>query len=104
MIKWEEGEGWLSSMILLRADILHGDYRSLYLSWLFCAQMEEMEDDELEPPVPPNLAKLNAPLKTFVDFMRIDTDLVAVVSENSISEDRQNDQKDYGISSGKAHA
>ncbi len=92
--EWEEGEGWLSSMILLRADILHGDYRSLYLSWLFCAQMEEMEDDELEPPVPPNLAELNAPLKTFVDFMRIDTDLVAVVYENSISEDRQTDQKD----------
>ena len=91
--EWEEGEGWLSSMILLRADILHGDYRSLYLAWLFCVKMEEMEDDELEPPVPPNLAKLNAPLKTFVDFMRIDTDLVAVASENSISEDRQTDPK-----------
>jgi len=92
--EWEEGEGWLSSLISLRADILHGDYRSLYLAWLFCVQMEEMEDDELEPPVPPNLAKLNAPLKTFVDFMRIDTDLVAVASENSISEDRQTDPKD----------
>jgi hypothetical protein len=91
---WEEGEGWLSSLISLRADILHGDYRSLYLAWLFCAQMEEMEDDELEPPVPPNLAELNAPLKSFVDFMRIDTDLVAVASENSISEDRQTDPKD----------
>jgi hypothetical protein len=92
--EWEEGEGWLSSLISLRADILHGDYRSLYLAWLFCVQMEEMEDDELEPPVPPNLAKLNAPLKTFVDFIRIDTDLVAVASENSISEDRQTDPKD----------
>jgi hypothetical protein len=87
--EWEEGEGWLSSMILLRADILNGDYRLLYLAWLFCVQLEEMEDDELEPPVPPNLADLNAPLKTFVDFMRIDTDLVAVASEYSISEDRQ---------------
>jgi hypothetical protein len=92
--EWEEGEGWLSSMILLRADILHGDYRSLYLAWLFCVKMEEMEDDVLEPPVPPNLAKLNAPLKTFVDFMRIDTDLVAIASENSIFEDRQTDPKD----------
>jgi hypothetical protein len=37
--EWEEGEGWLSSLISLRADILNSDYRSLYLAWLFCAQM-----------------------------------------------------------------
>ncbi len=90
---WEEGEGWLSSLISLRADILHGDYRSLYLAWLLCAQMEEMEDDELEPHVSPNLADLNAPLSTFADFMRIDTDLIAVAAENSVSEDRQIDPK-----------
>ncbi|MGD9065342.1 MAG: hypothetical protein PVI42_14550, partial [Desulfobacterales bacterium] len=91
--EWEEGEGWLSALISLRADILHGDYRSLYLVWLFCVQMEEMEDDELEPAVPPNLTELNAPLKSFVDFMRIDTDLIAVAVENSSSEDRQTDPK-----------
>jgi len=91
--EWEEGEGWLSSLISLRADILNSDYRSLYLAWLFCAQMEEIEDDESEPPVPPNLAELNAPLKSFVDFMRIDTDLIAVASEHSVSEDRQTDPK-----------
>jgi hypothetical protein len=91
--EWEEGEGWLSSLISLRADILYGDYRSLYLAWLFCAQMEELEDDELEPPVPPNLAKLNAPLKSFVDFMRIDADLIAVAAENSTSESQQTDPK-----------
>jgi hypothetical protein len=95
--EWEEGEGWLSSLISLRADILNSDYRSLYLAWLFCVQMEEMEDDELEPTVPVNLAKLNAPLKSFVDFMRIDTDLVAVAAENSISEDRHTDPKDLKI-------
>jgi hypothetical protein len=89
--EWEEGEGWLSSLISLRADILNSDYRALYLVWLFCVQMEEMEDDELEPPVPPNLADLNAPLKSLVDFMRIDTDLIAVAAENSTSEDRQTD-------------
>lgn len=91
--EWEEGEEWLSSLISLRADILHGDYRSLYLAWLFCAQMEEIEDDELEPPVPPNLADLNAPLKSFVDFMRIDTDLINIAAENSIHEGRQTDSE-----------
>jgi len=89
--EWEEGEGWLSSLISLRADIIHSDYRSLYLAWLFCVQMQEVEDDELEPPVPPKLADLNAPLKSLVDFMRIDSDLIAVAAENSITEGRQAD-------------
>ena len=83
--EWEEGEGWLSSLITLRSDILKGDYRCLYLGWLYCARMEDFEEDELEPPVPPNLGSLNAPLKNFVDFMRIDTDLVAVAARNSAS-------------------
>ncbi len=81
--EWEEGEGWLSSLISLRSDIIYGDYRCLYLAWLFCAQSGEIDDDDLEPPVPPNLGNLNAPLKSFVDFMRIDTDLIAVAAENS---------------------
>ena len=85
--EWEEGEDWLSSLITLRSDILQGDYRCLYLGWLFCAQMGDFEYDELEPPVPPNLGGLNGPLKSFVDFMRIDTDLVAVAAENSASMD-----------------
>jgi hypothetical protein len=84
--EWEEGEGWLSSLVSLRADIINGDYRSLYLSWLFCAQMGEMEYDELEPPVPPNLAALNAPLQSFVDFMRIDEDFIVAAAEKSVSE------------------
>jgi len=92
--EWEEGEGWLSSLISLRSDIIHGDYRCLYLAWLFCAQMDEMEYDELEPPVPPNLASMNAPLKSLVDFMRIDTDLVAVAAGNSASENRHADPKE----------
>ncbi|MCB2189813.1 MAG: hypothetical protein KQJ78_25650 [Deltaproteobacteria bacterium] len=83
--EWEEGEGWLSSLITLRSDIINGDYRCLYLGWLYCSQMEEFEEEELEPPVPPNLGSLNAPLKEFVDFMRINTDLVAVAAQKSAS-------------------
>jgi hypothetical protein len=81
--EWEEGEGWLSSLITLRSDILHGDYRCLYLGWLYGAQMDDFEDDELEPPVPPNLGDLNGPLNSFVDFMGIDIDFVAVAAQKS---------------------
>ena len=87
--EWEESEGRLSSLISLRSDIISGDYRCLYLAWLYCVQMGEIDEEELEPPVPPNLGDLNAPLKSFVDFMRIDSDLIAVAAENSASKDRQ---------------
>ncbi|NVM20148.1 MAG: hypothetical protein HWN68_00020 [Desulfobacterales bacterium] len=92
--EWEEGEGWLSSLISLRSDIIGGDYRCLYLGWLYCAQAGDFEDDEPEPPVPPNLDNLNAPLKSFVDFMRIDTDFIAVAAENSASENKETDRKE----------
>ena len=87
--EWEEGEGWLSSLISLRSDIIRGDYRCLYLAWLYCVQMDEIDEEEFEPPVPPNLRDLNAPLKSFVDFIRIDADFVAVAAENSASRDTQ---------------
>jgi len=92
---WEEGEGYLSPLISLRSDLIRGDYRCLYLAWLFCAQMDEIEDDEKEPPVPANLRNLNASLESFADFMRLDKDLIQVAAENSIAEQKlvQNDQK-----------
>jgi len=92
---WEEGEGYLSPFISLRSDLIRGDYRCLYFAWLFCAQMDEIEDDEKEPPVPANLGNLNASLESFADFMRLDKDLIQVAAENSIAEQKsvQNDQK-----------
>jgi hypothetical protein len=79
----DDGSGWLSSLIPLRADIAGGDYRALYLAWLLCAQLGELGDDVLEPPLPPGLGKLTAPLEALVDFLRIDRDLVAVATERS---------------------
>ncbi len=91
----EEGEGYLLPLISLRSDLIRGDYRCLYLAWLFCVQMDEIEDDEEEPPVPANLGNLNASLESFADFMRLDKDLIQVAAENSITEQKsvQNDQK-----------
>jgi hypothetical protein len=86
--EWEEGENQLSTLILLRSDLIRGDYRCLYLAWLYCAHNGNFEYDEFEPPVPPGLGDLNASLKSFVDFMRIDSVLIAVAAENSASKDR----------------
>jgi len=81
--EWEEGEGWLSSMISLREDLIRGDFRCLYLAWLLGVQQEWVEPDEVEPPVPDGLGELSGALSTFVRFMRIDPDLVTAAARCS---------------------
>lgn len=81
--EWAEGEGYMSSLAGLRADILSGDYRSLYLGWLNGVQNDEVDGDDLEPSVPPGLKELNAPLRELAEFLRLDESLLWVASEAS---------------------
>ncbi|MFQ5923725.1 MAG: hypothetical protein ACE5M4_12865 [Anaerolineales bacterium] len=81
--EWAEGEGWLVSLIPLRAELIDSDHRCLYLGWLLGAQSGELDDDTLEPPVPPGLGDLNAPLNSLADFLRIDRDLITAAAEQS---------------------
>jgi hypothetical protein len=79
----DDGEGRLASIIPARADLADGDLRLLYLAWLLAMGRHEIDDDEPEPPVPPGLGTLTAPLQSLVEFLRIDTDLLAVAAETS---------------------
>jgi hypothetical protein len=80
---WEGDESWISSLAPLRADLLAGDFRCLYLGWLNCVGCHEVDDDEVEPPVPPGLGDLTAPLQALADFLRIDDSLIEVAAEAS---------------------
>jgi len=81
---WDgEGENWMASLLSLRADLLGGDLRSLYLGWLASAQDGDLDDDASEPPLPPGLGKLSAPLKNLAEFLRIDPDLLRVAAQGS---------------------
>ncbi len=84
---WEEGEAYMGSLIPLRSDLMNGDLRCLYLGWLLCAQCEELDEDDMEPPVPPGLAKLSAPLQEFAEFLRIEEELIEVAAEASAALD-----------------
>ncbi len=81
--EWVEGEGWLASLVGLRSELARGDVRALYLGWLHGAQNGFLEDDDLEPPVPPGLARLSGSLESLVRFLRIDPDLVDVAATSS---------------------
>jgi hypothetical protein len=74
----DTGEGWLSSIVPVRADFVAGDLRLLYLAWLRCVQEREVPDEEVEPPVPPGLDKLSGSLRSVAEFLRLDPDLLAV--------------------------
>jgi hypothetical protein len=94
---WMESDAGLSHFIRLRADLLEGDYRLLYLAWLKAMTFygnpdddQEYEDDEpdiiaydREPPVPPGLKKLSPSLQNFVQVFEIDPFLVQAAAENS---------------------
>ena len=81
--EWAEGEGWLASLVPTRTDLMRGDHRALYLGWLLAVQSEEIDEDALEPPVPPGLGDLNASLDRLADFLRINCDLIAAAAERS---------------------
>jgi len=81
--EWTDGEGWLDSIVSLRSDLMHGDHRCLYLGWLLAVQGGMLDNDTLEPPLPPGLRELNAPLPSLADFLRIDPDLITAAAEKS---------------------
>ena len=79
----DDGSGWLASLVLVRGDIAAGDHRALHLAWLLGLQDGELASHATEPPVPPGLGRLSAPLTAFADFLRIDGDLIAAAAERS---------------------
>jgi hypothetical protein len=81
---WMEGKGWLSKFLSLREDLMAGDLRLLYLVWLRVAP--NLEEDAVEPPIPPNLEKLSRSLKSYIDWIELDPDLVNAAAQASPSQ------------------
>jgi hypothetical protein len=89
---WVEAEGSLSGLIPLRNDILHGDYRCVYLAWLKAISLrgeesprgrESTASKPLEPPVPSGLKQLSPALKRFLEQFDVPSCLVEAAAEIS---------------------
>ncbi|AEE54600.1 hypothetical protein [Haliscomenobacter hydrossis] len=105
----EEGGVWMEEddfdidvLGKIRDDLMEGDYRALYLLWAKFATAETDDDEEdqdkkaklqLPPPVPPNLKKLNATLKAFIEFFEIDESIVSAAQAASV--ERAKEAVDY---------
>ncbi len=81
--KWDDDGGDLSALIPLRASLRSGDYWCLYLGWLLGVEQGEVDDETLEPPVPPGLKDLDGSLQAFADCLRISPDLIVAAAETS---------------------
>jgi hypothetical protein len=79
----DDGDGWMSALSPLRAELASGDRRGLYLGWLASAQALDLDDDALEPPVPSGLGALSTAQQMLASFLRLGSDLVYVASEAS---------------------
>ncbi|MGW3061752.1 hypothetical protein ACWC98_38435 [Streptomyces goshikiensis] len=79
----DSSERWLPSIARGRPLVADGDLRLLYLAWLLCLHNGDLDDTDLEPPVPPGLADLPEPLADLATFLRIDPDLIAAAAEHS---------------------
>jgi hypothetical protein len=80
---WIEAERWLPSLAPLRADMLRGDTRVLYLAWLKSLTPEDAVDATEEPPVPAGLRELSPQLEAFLELFEVDSHLLEVASQAS---------------------
>ncbi|HVX14885.1 MAG TPA: hypothetical protein VHC22_27090 [Pirellulales bacterium] len=77
---WEEGERWLPLLRPVRDALMTGDLRPFYLGWLRAAEQGLLDDDAVEPPVPPGLGKPDGAIQALVDFLCVDTDLIVAAA------------------------
>jgi hypothetical protein len=77
----DEDSSWLLALAPLRADLLAGDLRLFYLTWLMAVEAEAIEPDAPEPM--PGIGPLTEALEAFAAFFGIDHDLVQAAAERS---------------------
>ena len=83
--EWMEADGMLGKLAPIREQIMQGDYRALYLSWLKAVSTGDAEEDnpETEPPIPAGLGKLNSSHQAFIEFFELDEYLVNAAAKAS---------------------
>jgi hypothetical protein len=84
---FDEG-GLAVPLALVRADLLAGDLRALYLLWLSAVQCGERRSTAAEPARPPGrerVSRMPGVLASLAEFVGLDDDLLAVALEPSRS-------------------
>ncbi len=104
LVSWrledDDSGGWINDdevtaevdgFIAVRAALLRGDLRPLYVGWL--AGIEGLEDEDIEPPVPPGLGAADDPSADLARFLGVDDHLLAAAAETSARLDVKQERK-----------
>jgi hypothetical protein len=75
----EDDSAWLPTLAPLRADLLGGDLRLVYLLWLMALETDAIDTSEPEPL--PGLGPMTGALETFNNFFQIDPILAEAAAE-----------------------
>ncbi len=69
---WMEGDFWMSALIPIRQDLMAGDFRSLYLRWLYRRQQGKSKKPKEAPLVPSGMRRLTTPLVNLAGFLGLE--------------------------------
>jgi hypothetical protein len=70
---WEEVESsGLGALTPIRNELMSGDYRALYLSWLLRRQAGEIRRTDKEPAHPPDIKRMTGSQMALAEFLRLD--------------------------------
>ncbi|MEZ2333486.1 hypothetical protein AB6802_27505 [Mesorhizobium sp. RCC_202] len=75
----DDDASWLAALAPLRADLLAGDLRLFYLTWLMAVETDAVEPDAPEPM--PGIGPLTDALEAFAEFFGINRNLVQAAAE-----------------------
>ncbi len=91
----DDGTGWMRRLVALREELSRGDLRPLYLGWLAAGAF--LDDEDLEPDVPPGLTQLSPAQQALVEFLQVDQDLLAAAIAGSAAAASQEDDESRHI-------
>jgi hypothetical protein len=77
---WVDGEGLMARLLPLREELKRGDYRALYLGWLYGVCVGYATEDDVEPPMPAGLRLPTGAQQALAEFLGIDEDLLAAAA------------------------
>lgn len=82
---FDEGN-WIVSLVALRAELMAGDMRPLYLAWLLTVQQGEVPASAPVPVRPPGLTKLTGTLHAFAEYLGVMPALLKVAMSAKVTQ------------------
>ena len=82
---FDEGN-WIAWLVGLRAALIAGDTRALYLGWLLTVQRGEVPISARVPPRPPGLTRLTGTLHAFAEYLGLNPALLKVAMSANMTQ------------------